>query len=122
MLDANTAQIIREERNVYLGNLKGQRVAHLVLDYTASPFDLLVPKTIVIELFGSPEQVSNPLYASSMSSATPNGGEAPGPPPGEANDVLSRAKFVLHARMVQTYGPFSRFEVNVVQKVSGPSR
>jgi len=122
VLDANTAQIIREERNVYLGNLKGQRVAHLVLDYTGSPFGLLVPKTIVIELFGPPEQVSNPLYMSSMSNATPNGGEAPGPPPGAADEVQSRARFVLHARMVQTYGPFSRFEVDVVQKVSAPAR
>jgi hypothetical protein len=40
--------------------------------------DVARPKTIVIELFGPPEQVSNPLYTSSMSNATPNGGEAPG--------------------------------------------
>jgi hypothetical protein len=121
VLDANTAQIIREERNVYLGNFKGQRVAHLVLGYTGSPFGLLVPKTIVIEVFGPPEQVSNPFFEPSMSSATPNGGEAPGPPPGAANGVLSHAKFVLQARRVQSYGSFSRFEVNVVQKVSAPT-
>jgi hypothetical protein len=122
VLDAETAQIIREERNVYLGSLSGRRVAHVVLDYAGSPFDVLVPKTIVIELFGPPEQVANPLYMPSMSSATPNGGEPPGPLPGSAGEVLSKAKFVLKARMIQTYGPFSRFEVNVVEKTNTAQR
>ena len=92
-LDAETGQIVHEERNIYAGNLdeKPVRVAHIAMGYGGSPFGILVPKTIVLETFLPREDVSG----------------------------LSTS-FQLYARMVQTYGPFSRFEVSVGEKVSAP--
>ena len=90
-LDAETGQVVREERNVNVGNSgkHAPRVAHLVMDYAESPFGIRVPNKIMIETFL----------------------------PGKA---IERAAFDfrLHARMVQTYGPFSRFEVSTGEKVS----
>jgi VWFA-related protein len=85
-LDEETAQLVREERNVYVGNSGKHlpRVAHLVMDYAESLFGIRVPKKIVVETFL----------------------------PGKAID-RAEFDFRLHARMVQTYGPFSRFEVSV---------
>jgi hypothetical protein len=52
-LDAETGQVVREERNVYAGGpgKNAPRVAHITLGYTDSPFGILVPKTIEIETF-----------------------------------------------------------------------
>ena len=90
-LDTETGQVVREERNVNVGNSgkHAPRVAHLVMDYAESPFGIRVPNKIMIETFL----------------------------PGKA---IERAAFDfrLHARMVQTYGPFSRFEVSTGEKVS----
>ncbi len=94
-LDAQTGQVVREERNVYLGNpaKKSPCVAHIVLGYDESPFGILVPKRIVIETFLPGENVN-----------------------------MTAVGFRRYARMVQTYGPFSRFEVSVGEKVSAPTR
>ena len=94
-LDAETGQVVREERNVYVGNVGKHlpRVAHLVMDYAESRFGIRVPKKIVIETFL----------------------------PGTAID-RSAFDFRLHARLVQTYGPFSRFEVSTGEKASLPAR
>jgi len=94
-LDAKTGQIVREDRSVYAGHLerKPPRVAHFVLSYGDSSFGILVPKTILIEIF-------YPLQ----------------------NFITPAASFQLRARMVQTYGPFSRFEVRTVEKASAPAR
>jgi VWFA-related protein len=94
-LDAATGQIVREERNVYAGNpgKKAPRVAHMILSYDASPFGILVPKTLVMETFLPREGVNG------MSMG-----------------------FQRYARMVQTYGPFSRFEVSTGQRISAPGR
>jgi hypothetical protein len=94
-LDAETGQVVREERNVNVGNSgkHAPRVAHLVMDYAESRFGIRVPKKIVIETFL----------------------------PGTAID-RSEFDFRLHARMVQTYGPFSRFEVSIGEKVPLPAR
>lgn len=69
------------------------RVAHLVMDYAESRFGIRVLNKIVIETFL----------------------------PGTA---IERAAFDfrLHARLVQTYGPFSRFEVSIGEKTSLRSR
>ena len=93
-LDAETGQIVREERNVYIGNLdkKPTRVARIAMGYGESRFGVLVPKTIVVETFLPREGVNG------MSTG-----------------------FQPYARMVQTYGPFSRFEVSVGEKVSAPT-
>ena len=94
-LDAATGQIVREERSVYAGDpgKKAPRVAHMILSYDASPFGILVPKTIVMETFLPREGVNG------MSMG-----------------------FQPYARMVQTYGPFSRFEVSTGEKVSASGR
>ena len=93
-LDAETGQIVREERNVYVGNLDKNptRVAHIAMDYGASRFGILVPKTILVESFHPREGVNG------MSMG-----------------------FRPYARIVQTYGPFSRFEVSAGEKVSAPA-
>ncbi len=93
-LDAETGQIVREERNVYTGNLdkKPTRVARIAMGYGESRFGVLVPKTIVVETFLPREGVNG------MSTG-----------------------FQPYARMVHTYGPFSRFEVSVGEKVSAPT-
>ena len=94
-LDTATGQIVREERNVFVGNpgKKAPRVAHMIFSYDDSPFGILVPKTIVIETFLPREGVNG------MSMG-----------------------FQPYARMVQTYGPFSRFQVSTGEKVSAPAR
>jgi hypothetical protein len=94
-LDAETGQVVREERNVYVGNSGKHlpRAAHLVMDYAESRFSIRVPKNIVIETFL----------------------------PGNAID-RTQFDFRPHARMVQTYGPFSRFEVSVGEKGPLPTR
>ena len=93
-LDAETGQIVREERNVYTGNLdkKPTRVARIAMGYGESRFGVLVPKTIVVETFLPREGVNG----------------------------ISTG-FQPYARMVHTYGPFSRFEVSVGEKVSAPT-
>jgi hypothetical protein len=93
-LDAESGQVVREERNVNVGNFGKHvpRVAHLVMDYSESRFDVRVPKKIVIETFL----------------------------PGSAID-RSEFDFRLHARIVQTYGPFSRFEVSIGEKAPLPA-
>jgi VWFA-related protein len=93
-LDAETGQVVREDRNVYVGSVGKQapRVAHLVMDYSESRFGIRVPNKIFIETFL----------------------------PGSAIDRAS-FDFRLHARMVQTYGPFSRFEVSIGEKASLPA-
>lgn len=92
-LDAETGQIVREERNVYVGNLDKNptRVAHIAMSYGESRFGILVPNTIVMETFLPREGVNG------MSMG-----------------------FQKYARMLQTYGPFSRFEVTVGEKISAP--
>ena len=92
-LDAETGQIVREERNVYLGILDKNptRVAHIAMDYGESRFGIMVPKIILLESFHPREGVNG------MSMG-----------------------LQLYARMVHTYGPFSRFEVSAGEKVSAP--
>ncbi|HTT20852.1 MAG TPA: hypothetical protein VMG82_18095 [Candidatus Sulfotelmatobacter sp.] len=92
-LDGETGQLVREERNVNVGNSGKHppRVAHLVMDYAESRFGIRVPKKIVIETFL----------------------------PGNAVD-RSEFDFRLHATIVQTYGPFSRFEVSIGEKAPFP--
>ena len=92
-LDAETGQIVREERNVYVGNLDKNptRVAHIAMDYGESRFGIMVPKIILLESFHPREGVNG------MSMG-----------------------LQLYARMVHTYGPFSRFEVSAGEKVSAP--
>lgn len=119
-IDAETAQIVREERSVYLGDFKGPRAAHVVLGYTASAFGLLLPKVITIELFGIPDQSLNATYTPSTTRATHSGAAVIGPAPTSLPEALASANFVLRARMVQTYGAFTRFEVSTAEKVSGP--
>lgn len=92
-LDAETGQVVREERNVYAG-LPGKgspRVAHIVLNYDESAFGILVPRKIDVETFV-------PRVKINMNEG-----------------------FHLYARMVETYGRFSRFEVSVGEKVSAPA-
>jgi VWFA-related protein len=95
-LDVETGQIIQEERNVYAGNLKKQppRVAHIVLSYGESSFGIRVPKMIVMETF---RPIKNP-------------------------NMITTGNFRLYARMVQTYGPFSRFEVSTTEKDAAANR
>ena len=52
-LDAETGQVVREERNVNVGNSgkHAPRVAHLFRDYAESLFGICVPKKIVTETF-----------------------------------------------------------------------
>jgi VWFA-related protein len=92
-LDAETGQVVREERNVYVGapGKKSPRVAHIVLNYTESAFGILVPRKIEVETFV-------PRVNINMNEG-----------------------FHLYARMVETYGRFSRFEVSVGEKVSAPA-
>jgi hypothetical protein len=92
-LDAETGQIVHEERNIYAGDLdeKPIRVAHIAMGYGGSPFGIMVPKTIVLETFLPREDLRG-----------------------------TSTSFQLYARMVQTYGPFSRFEVSAREKVSVP--
>jgi VWFA-related protein len=94
-LDAATGQIVREERNVYAGNpgKTAPRVAHMIFSYNDSPFGILVPKAITIETFL----------------------------PREGINGMSMG-FQPCARMVQTYGAFSRFEVSAGENVSTPAR
>ena len=93
-LDAETGQIAREERNVYAGSpgKRSPRVAHIIFHYGESPFGILVPKKIEIETF---------LPRIDMD--------------------MAYTGFLPFARMVQTYGPFSRFEVSIGEKVSAPA-
>jgi len=92
-LDAETGQVVREERNVYVGvpGKKSPRAAHVVLNYDESAFGILVPKKIEVETFV-------PRVNINMNEG-----------------------FHLYARMVETYGRFSRFEVSVGEKVSAPA-
>jgi len=62
------------------------------MDYGESRFGILVPKTISLESFHPREGVNG------MSMG-----------------------FQPYARMVQTHGPFSRFEVSAGEKVSAPA-
>lgn len=92
-LDAATGQVVVEERNVFVGSLDSSiRVSHVELDYGESPFGILVPKTIVIETFLVPENING-------------------------TDKTDQ----LRARMVQTYGQFSRFEVSAGETVTPPA-
>ncbi len=93
-LDAEAGQVVREERNVYLGDpgKKGPRVAHITLGYGESQFGILVPKTIEIETFVP-----------------------------RMNKDMAVAGFRPYARTLETYGPFSRFEVSVGETVSEPA-
>jgi VWFA-related protein len=92
-LDAETGQVVREERNVYAGvpGKKSPRVAHIVLNYGESAFGILVPRKIEVETFV-------PRIKINMNEG-----------------------FHLYARMAETYGRFSRFEVSVSDKVSAPA-
>jgi VWFA-related protein len=94
-LDAETGQVLREERNVYVGSpgKKPPRAAHIVLAYGESPLGILVPKTIEVETFVPRLSVS-----------------------------MTYGPFLPYARTVESYGPFSRFEVSVGEKVSAPAR
>lgn len=92
-LEADTAQVVREERNVYAAHMHQKTpVAHVVLEYGESSFGILVPKTILIETFL--------LQANGLTGADGR----------------------LLARMVQTYGPFSRFEVSTLEKTSASAQ
>lgn len=84
-LDADTGQIVREYRDVYVGaaNSSGWRVAHMEFDYADSSFGLLLPSAIRLETYYPEMSVGN----------------------------ISRLPMVT--RITQTYGPFSRFEVDV---------
>ena len=87
-LDAATGQIVREDRDVYVGvaNSSGWRVAHMEFNYTDSAFGLLLPSAIRLETYYPEMSVGN----------------------------ISRLPMVT--RITQTYGPFSRFEVDVKVK------
>jgi VWFA-related protein len=92
-LDAETGQVVREERNVYVGDpgKTSPRVAHIILSYTESRFGVLVPKTIEVETFV-------PRF----------------------NVDLTYSAFRPYASTVVTYGSFSRFEVSTGEKASAP--
>jgi hypothetical protein len=94
-LDAETGQVVREERNVYVGSpgKKPPRAAHIILAYGESPFGILVPQSIEVETFVPRLSVS-----------------------------MTYTPFLPYARTVETYGPFSRFEVSVGEKVSKSAR
>lgn len=94
-LDADTAQLLREERDLFV-ELASQpkvqvSVMHWVFEYAPSPFGVLVPSAILMESY---------RYAG-----------------GVFNDI---ADMRLSARVTRRYGPFSRFEVKVEQKVTVP--
>lgn len=84
-LDAATGQIVREDRDVFVGvaNSSGWRVAHMEFNYTDSAFGLLLPSAIRLETYYPEMSVGN----------------------------ISRLPMVT--RITQTYGPFSRFQVTV---------
>jgi hypothetical protein len=65
----------------------------MILSYDDSPFGILVPKTIIMETFLPREGVNGMSIG-----------------------------FQPYARMVQSYGPFLRFEVSAGEKVAAPSR
>jgi len=94
-LDAETGQVVREERNIFVespGKMQ-HRIAHIILSYDESRFGVLVPKTIEAETF---------LPRLSMN--------------------LTYSTFLPYANTVVTYGSFSRFEVSEGDKVSAPVR
>ena len=84
-LDAATTQIVREERNVNVGNADASqwRIAHMQFDYASSTFGLLLPAAIRIEIF-YPEM---------------------------STGMIARNPMVT--RITQSYGSFSRFQVTV---------
>jgi VWFA-related protein len=94
-LDAESGQVVREERNVYIGSpgKASPRVAHIILSYNESRFGVLVPKTIEAETFFP-----------------------------RVNRNLTYTTFLPYASTLLTYGSFSRFEVSVGDKVSAPVR
>jgi hypothetical protein len=94
-LDAETGQVVREERSVYVDSpgKTPHRIAHIILSYDESRFGVLVPKTIEAEIF---------LPRLSMN--------------------LTYSTFLPYASTVLTYGSFSRFEVSVGEKAAVPVR
>ena len=95
-LETDTARLVREERTVYATSLMNHRpevkVMHAVFDYQPSAFDIFVP--LVIEI------TSYRMTHAADASGTP----------------------VMQPRvyLTQKYGPFSRFEVSVEQKIESP--
>lgn len=88
-LDAKTAQLVREDRNVEVGTgAQKWRAVHFRFDYADSNFGLLLPAAIHSEMY-TPQMRGGVIVSSPM-----------------------------RARLGQTYGPFSRFEVHVEQKAA----
>lgn len=85
-LDAGTAQVIREQREVYVGSDPHTqwRIVHMSFDYAPSTFGLLLPSAIRIEIY-YPEMA--------------------------ITSMITRLPVVT--RITQTYGAFSRFQVTV---------
>jgi hypothetical protein len=90
-LDDQSAQVVREERVVYVGDPKNAPVvARFVFEYSDSAFGILVPKAIFTELFLPRE--------------------------------MTVTAFQPYATLLQTYGPFSRFEVSTEERISAPDQ
>ena len=91
-VDARSAQIVQDEREVKVEGGKGRewRVAHVLLRYGRSEFGLMVPVSITFELY-YPDVKFGQVF-----------------------------RVPMRARLTQNYGPFSRFEVTVGQKVKVP--
>ena len=96
-LDASTAQLVREDRIVYASPAEMPEVEfkliHCMMDYGASDFGILTPVSIFTEAFAF-------------------GGK-----------VMGREAVMLRTNSIaQTYGHFSRFEVEVNQQVTEPAQ
>ena len=93
-LDARSAQIVQDEREVKVQGGKGRewRAAHVLLSYGRSEFGLMVPVSITFELY-YPEIKYGQVF-----------------------------HLPMRVRLTQNYGPFSRFEVTVGQKVKVPEQ
>ena len=95
-LEAGTARLVREERDVYTASNAHPaakiKVIHEIFDYQPSAFDILVPLKIDITSY----------RLSGMA---------------DANGPIMLPRVYL----TQMYGPFSRFEVSVEQKINEPS-
>jgi hypothetical protein len=95
-LESSTARLVREERSVYASPARMPEVefklVYCVLDYGASDFEILTPVSIYTESFAF------------------------------SGKILGRKAEMLPTQsIVQTYGHFSKFEVEVNQAVKDPA-
>lgn len=96
----NDGRLVREERDVYVQSTlrpgMEAKIVHAVFQYGPSPFGILVPVEITIEIW---RIVIPNMYGTAVS---------------------ARLDLRPYLSITQIYSGFSRFEVSVVQKVEAP--